>query len=83
MTAVLLCFEGGTKEFVRDVHIHGVRDGSLQLATGTPGAGLDARVVRTVPVAELAFAETCEQDEDGTDGATDQPGWSMSWGDQH
>ena len=80
MSAVLLAFVDGSKQFVDDVHVHGVRDGLLQLATGEPG-GLDAEVVRTVPVAELYFAETCatayEADEsDDSAGST----WFMSSG---
>jgi len=65
MTAVLLAFVDGSKQFVDDVHVHGVRDGLLQLATGEPGAGADAVIVRTVAVAELYFAETCAKDAQG------------------
>jgi hypothetical protein len=45
--------------------------GQLLIATGTPGAGLDAQIVRTVPVVDLAFAETCERD-DVPDSGTDR-----------
>ena len=80
MTAVLLAFLDGSKQLVDDVHVHGVRDGMLQLATGAPGAGLSAEIVRTVPVGELSFAETCQKAEDDdesddSDGST----WYMSW----
>jgi hypothetical protein len=65
MTTGLLAFSDGTKEFVPEVHVHGVRDGDLLLATGQPGApGLDAEVTRKVPLAELAFAETCASDDE-------------------
>jgi len=76
--AVLLAFLDGHKEFVPATHVHGFRDGRLLIATGTPGAGLDAEVVRTVAVAELAFAETCEQHDPREDDA-DGPDWSMTW----
>lgn len=65
-TAVLLISHDGTKEFVRDSHVHGVRDGRLLLATGTPGAGLDAEVVREVELADLTYAETVEQEADAS-----------------
>jgi hypothetical protein len=77
-TAVLLAFANGGKEFVRDAHVHGLRDGMLLIATGAPGTGLDAEVSHTVPVADLAFAETCEQDESVEDD-TESSSWSMSW----
>lgn len=44
-TAVLLIRSDGSKEFVRNSHIHGVREGQLLLATGRPGAGLNASVI--------------------------------------
>jgi hypothetical protein len=79
MTTVLLGFIDGTKEFVADTHVHGVRDGSILLAAGRPGAGLDADVVRSVPLAELTFAETCAPGEGGGDEESSGGGtWSMS-----
>ena len=66
-TAVLLIDRDGAKEFVRDSHVHGVRDGRLLLATGEPGAGLSARVIREVELAELTYAETVTQDDEGLD----------------
>ena len=77
-TAVLLAFVDGSKEFIDDAHVHGYREGHLQIATGVPGAGLDATVVRTVPVVDLVFAETCERDDDPAGGYT----WSTTWPDQ-
>jgi hypothetical protein len=61
-TAVLLISGDGTKEFVRDSHVHGVRDGRLLLARGRPGAGLDARVIREVELTALSYAETVTQE---------------------
>ena len=78
-TAVLLAFSDGRKEFIDEAHVHGFRDGQLLIATGAPGAGLDAEVVRTVPVAELALAETCEKDDAAEDDTSDGSGWSMTW----
>ncbi|SDD59645.1 hypothetical protein [Nocardioides lianchengensis] len=63
VTAALLVFEDGRKEFVDSVHVHTPRDGCLLLATGAPGAGLDAAVVRAVPVAWLRYVETCGRDD--------------------
>ena len=80
-TAVLLAFADGSKEFVREAHVHGFRDGSLLIAAGAPGAGLDAEVVRSVSVADLVFAETCEQDDVAADEATERSDWSISWPD--
>jgi hypothetical protein len=64
-TAVLLAFVDGGKEFIDDARVHGYREGHLQIATGATGAGLDATLVRTVPVVDLIFAETCERDDSG------------------
>lgn len=80
-TAVLLAFSDGTKEFVRDAHVHGFRDGMLLIAAGAAGAGPHAVVLRAVPVARLAFAETCLQDDEEGDGAQEGSGWSMAWPD--
>lgn len=74
---VLLAFLDGRKEFVPTTHVHGFRDGRLLIATGTPGAGLDADVIRRVAVADLAFAETCEEHDPGDDDAAG-PDWSVS-----
>ena len=63
-TFVLLWFDDGRKEFVDDVHIHGVKDGTLLLATGVPGAGLSAEVVRRVPLTGLRAAQTSSQDDE-------------------
>jgi hypothetical protein len=71
--AVLLVFNSDNKEFVDNVHIHGVRDGHLLLAAGEPGAGLDANVVREVTLADLRYAETCSRDERPSSGPT----WSL------
>ncbi len=79
--AVLLAFSNGGKEFVRDAHVHGYRDGMLLIAEGAPGAGLDADVIRSESVAGLAFAETCEQDDAGEDEPADRSGRSISWPD--
>jgi len=35
-TAVLLITRDGVKEFVRECHVHGVREGRLLLASGEP-----------------------------------------------
>lgn len=81
MLTVLLAFFDGTKEFVPDTHVHGMRDGNLLLAAGPPGAGLDAEVVRSVPLPDLAFAETCIRHEELGDGEASRGGtWSMGWG---
>ena len=57
-----------------------MRDGNLLLATGLPGAGLDAEVVRSVPLTDLTFAETCIRDEEQGDGEVSRGGtWSMGW----
>jgi hypothetical protein len=74
-TAVLLAFADGGKEFIDDTHVHGFRDGHLQIATGAPGAGLDAKIVRTVPVMDLAFAETCERDDTPEDDRAGSATW--------
>lgn len=57
-TAVLLITRDGVKEFVRECHVHGVRDGRLLLASGEPGAGLDAKIIREVELSGLHHAET-------------------------
>ena len=80
-TAVLLAFSDERKEFIDETHIHGYRDGELFIGTGAPGAGVDAEVVRTVLVEELAFAETCEKDDSLEDDTGDGPGWLMTWSD--
>jgi hypothetical protein len=80
-TAVLLAFVDGGKELVNDTHVHGLLGGQLLIATGAPGAGLDAQIVRTVAVVDLAFAETCERD-DAPDGGADKPEWSVTWPDR-
>ena len=81
MPTVLLAFLDGTKEFVSDTHVHGMRDGNLLLAAGLPGAGLDAEVMRSVPLTDLTFAETCIRDEEQRDGEASPGGtWSMGWG---
>jgi hypothetical protein len=54
-TSVLLAFTDGRKEFVDEAHVHGCRDGQLIIATGVPSAGMDAEVIRTVPVADRNF----------------------------
>lgn len=59
-TAVLLITRDGVKEFVRECHVHGVRDGRLLIASGEPGAGLDAKVTREVDLSDLHYAETVE-----------------------
>jgi hypothetical protein len=77
-----LAFSDGRKELIDGAHVHGLRDEQLLIATGAPGAGLDAEVVRTVPVADLAFAETCEDDDTADDhDVSDGSGWSMTWPD--
>jgi hypothetical protein len=76
---VVLAFADGHKEFVQDTHLHGYRDGQLQLAAGPPGAGPDVEVVRTVPVADLVFAETASRDEHADDGGSSGPAWRMGW----
>ena len=73
MLAVRLEFVDGSKEFVDDVHVHGIRDGELLLAAGQPGAGLDADVVTKVPLDTLRSVETCEgslHDKDDSGGDT-------------
>ena len=77
-TAVRLIRSDGSKEFVRDSHIHGVREGRLLLATGRPGAGLDAFVIREVGLADLVSAETVEQEADPREPET-RSGWVMGW----
>ena len=72
-TVLLLAFSDGHKEFIDDAHVHGFRDDQLLIATGVPGAGLTAELVRTVRVADLSLAETCarddEPDDDGSGGS--------------
>ncbi|GAA4689783.1 hypothetical protein GCM10023349_00010 [Nocardioides conyzicola] len=65
-----MAFSNGVKEFVDGTHIHGFRDGHLLIASGAPGAGLDAQVVRRVATVDLAFAETCERDDTSDDEPT-------------
>jgi hypothetical protein len=77
-TAVLLAFADGGKEFIDGTHVHGFRDGHLQIATGPAGAGLDAQIVRTIPVSDLAFAETCERNT-ADDGPAGGSNWTMTW----
>jgi hypothetical protein len=79
VTSVLLAFADGRKEFIDDAHIHGCRDGKLLIATGIPGAGMDAEVIRTVAVAELKFAETCEIDDTADADPDAQTGWHIGW----
>ncbi len=79
VTSVLLAFADGHKEFIDDAHVHGCRDGQLLIATGVPGAGMDAEVVRTVPVAELNFAETCEIDGAPDSDPDEGTGWFIGW----
>lgn len=74
-TAVLLAFADGGKEFIDGTHVHGFRDGHLQIATGAPGAGIDAKIVRTIPVVDLAFAETCERDDTPEDDTAGSATW--------
>jgi hypothetical protein len=76
LTGVRLALRDGTTEFIPGTHVHGVRDDMLLIATGTPGAGLDAEVLRAVPLAQVEAAETCEQDEDS--GAAN-PDWVLRW----
>ena len=78
-TAVLLISRDGTKEFVRDSHVHGVREGRLVLASGSSGAGLDADVTREVDLADLAYAETVGQEDEDPEAETGS-GWGMRWG---
>ena len=78
-TAVLLIGRDGDKEFVRDTHIHGIREGRLLLATGPPGTGLDANVTREVLLVDLVYAETVQQEADAPESETDN-GWTMGWG---
>lgn len=73
----MLVSRDGTKEFVRDSHVHGVRDGRLLLATGRPGAGLDANVIREVELSELAYVETVGQESDTAE--SERGGWPMGW----
>ncbi len=67
---------------MRESHVHGFRDGMLLVAASTPGRGLDADVIRSVPLADLAFAETCEQDDSAEDEEpSEHSGWTASWQD--
>lgn len=77
-TAVLLIRSDGSKECVRNSHIHGVREGQLLLATGRPGAGLDVSVIREVGLADLVSAETVEQEADPRQ-TERRSGWVMGW----
>jgi len=61
MFAVKLDFTDGTSKFLDDVHVHGISDGLLLLASGQPGAGLDADVVETVALDSLRRVESCER----------------------
>jgi hypothetical protein len=79
VTSVLLAFADGHKEFIDDAHVHGCRDGQLLIATGVPGAGMDAEVIRTVPVADLSFAETDELDDTPEFDADGRSGWHIGW----
>ena len=78
-TAVLLIGRDGTKEFVRDSHVHGVSEGRLLLASGRPGARLGAHVTREVDLADLEYAETVEQEDDEPEPES-RGGWVMRWG---
>ena len=81
-TAVLLAFSDGSKEFIDGTHVHGFSDGHLLIASGAPGAGLDAEVVRRVATAGLNFAETCEREDTSDDrDSASSSGWSASWPD--
>ena len=74
-----MAFSDGRKEFIDDTHVHGFREGRLLIASGAPG-GLDTQVVRTVPVTDLAFAETCERDDTPELGSGGSQ-WSLTWPD--
>jgi hypothetical protein len=63
-TGVFLSFPDGRREYIDDAHVHGFRDGDLLIALGPAEAGLHAEVVRRVPVAHLAFADTRNAYED-------------------
>ena len=76
MLAVRLGFADGKTEFVDDVHVHGIKDGNLLLAARQPGAGLDADVIRAVPLEALTSVETCERSLHD-DSAPEQSTWSM------
>ena len=79
VTAVRLRYTDGSVEFVRATHVHGIRNGELLLASGRPGAGFDADVVRRVSIASLTGVETCS--ESRSDGAPEQSSWTMTWDD--
>ena len=75
--SVLLVDHQGTKEFVEACHVHGVRDGHLLLASGVPGGGLDAEVIREVDLGDIAYVETVTKAPDSSrDG---EAGWSVTW----
>jgi hypothetical protein len=74
--AVLVIYGDGSKEFVDNSHVHGVRNGHVLLATGAPGAGLDAQIVRELDLANVVFVETVsKQDED--EEQAEGPDWFM------
>ncbi|WP_155992781.1 hypothetical protein [Nocardioides sp. URHA0020] len=77
-TGVRLVFSDGRKEMLDEAHVHGFRDGQLVIASGTPGAGFDAKVIRTVFASDLDSAETCHRDDTPPDAAGGST-WSMSW----
>jgi hypothetical protein len=74
--AVLIVYADGSKEFVDGVHVHGFRDGQLQLADGDPGAGLDAHVVREIDLRTVKFVETVSTVDDEEDAGVG-PDWSV------
>ena len=76
-TAVRLGWHDGSSEFVRECHVHGVQGSRLLLATGEPGAGVDAEVIREVPLSGLTTAETVTQDD--ADDDSDGGSWRMSF----
>ena len=76
-TGVFLSLVDGNREFIDQAHVHGFRDGDLLIASGPADAGLDAEVIRRVPVAHLTFAETRNVVEPSE--PDDGPSWTIAW----
>lgn len=67
-------------EFVRDSHVHGLRDGRLQLVAGPAGAGASAEILREYDLDRLDVVWTLPDSTPDPD-LDAGPTWSMSWGD--
>lgn len=77
-TCVRLEFTDGSKRFVENAHVYGMRDGAIMLAAGsTIRSDVDTQILSAVPIATLLCAVTVEEVFDGDVG--DGPEWVISW----